>query len=85
MVPYIWLHFYILCGVKQWNYFTLHINLPSENFIAILLINIIYTIAELEKAEKDLEAMKSQSENLTKEYNRMADERNSMEVCIAWF
>lgn len=24
--------------------------------------------------------MKSQSENLTKEYNRMADERNSMEV-----
>ena len=30
--------------------------------------------------------MKSQSENLTKEYNRMADERNSMEVnCFCFF
>lgn len=34
---------------------------------------------KLEKAEKDLNAMKNQSEGLAKEYDRLSDERNQME------
>ena len=42
-----------------------------------------HTIAELSKALKDVASMKAQAENLSAEYDRLCDEKNSLERKLA--
>ena len=40
-------------------------------------------VLELEKARKEVDAMKSQSEGLTKEYDRLLEEHSKLEVGLS--
>ena len=46
------------------------------------LINFSY-VSELSKALKDVASMKAQAENLSSEYDRLCDEKNSLERKLA--
>ena len=41
-------------------------------------------LVELKRMEKDLEGMKAQAEGLAKEYDRILDENEKMQVCKKW-
>ena len=43
----------------------------------------VKTITELSKALKDVASMKNQAENLSAEYDRLCDEKNSLERKLA--
>ena len=49
-------------------------------FITVLSI---FLVSELSKALKDVASMKAQAENLSSEYDRLCDEKNSLERKLA--
>jgi hypothetical protein len=48
---------------------------PLKNFLAVPS----FCIAELSKAKKDLESMKTQAENVSTEYDRLMAEKDKLE------
>ena len=50
--------------------------------IVLLFFVFILFFIELESAEKNVTAMKQQSEGLAKEFDRVSTERNDLEVCM---
>ena len=49
------------------------------------LIHDLWTISDLSKALKDVDSMKTQSENLTNEYDRLLEEKDKLERRLAVF
>ena len=54
----------------------------SISIITIFCLN-VKIITELSKALKDVASMKNQAENLSAEYDRLCDEKNSLERKLA--
>ena len=57
---------------------------PEPDFVLLLILHFISKhISDLSKALKDVASMKAQAENLSAEYDRLCDEKNSLERKLA--